>query len=736
VDKVSDILQRLKNVKRVQGGWTAQCPGHDDQSNSLKISEGPDGKVLLHCFAGCTFERIIALVASPKPIESGAYQYRDESGEVLYEVVRKSPKGFAQRRKVGGGWQWNLKDTRRVLYRLPELIVADPNAVVYVCEGEKDADRLFDRGLVATTNSGGAGKWRPEYASFLKGRRVCIVPDNDEPGRAHAVQVARSLVRHAASVRILELPGLAEKGDVSDWLDAGGSGSDFVQLAREAPQFQETAEQPALQPQQAQAPQEPHNAEVERAVIEALMLDNSLVYEAKQLIPAVSMHVQHYRMVFSAMLSLHEEGMPLDTAILTEQLRRDGTLERVGGKAFLDSLVRDFHQVTTIRPYAEILRRHAKARWAIRWADKVKAAMSDDSSDPDEVLSAAMDTLGRAQYASRAIRRPRSIDEMYQDQALRYELFLKGVSNAIPTGFRSIDEKLLGGGLVPSLQYVLAARPSLGKTTLAIDIACNAAEAGYRVHVVTKEMPGPSILDRIVAAKANVERFRLTAGMTQRQYEAAMESLEVMRLVPIVLDDVSDTVGDVDGWLTEAEREGNRVDLLVVDYLQLMAGDGDGRVNEVSGLSRGFKGVAMKFEIPSLIVSQLRRPTQGHEDREPQLSDLRESGQIEQDADCALFLHGDSPEDGVDFFVRDLLCKKQRDGPTGWKRSLDMNGQLVTFRTAQQLGHPAVQQARPAVTPSTIAARRKGGAHAKGLAEAEARGQRKLASHDGPEENF
>lgn len=192
MDRVSDILQRLKNVKRMSDGWTAQCPAHDDNSNSLKISEGSDGKVLMHCFAGCPFEKIIPLVASAKPIESASYPYRDEGGETLYEVVRKEPKGFAQRRKTANGWVWNLKGVRRVLFRLPELIAADPRDTVFICEGEKDVNRLVGLGLVATTNSGGAGKWRSEYSQFLRGRAVCIVPDNDEPGRAHASQVART----------------------------------------------------------------------------------------------------------------------------------------------------------------------------------------------------------------------------------------------------------------------------------------------------------------------------------------------------------------------------------------------------------------------------------------------------------------------------------------------------------------------------------------------------------------
>jgi len=166
------------------------------------------------------------------------YQYRDEQGVLLFEVVREEPKAFKQRRPDGrGGWIWNLDGVRRVLYRLPELLAAPTDAVVYVVEGEKDADALAARGHVATTNPGGAGKWRPEYNEPLRGRRVVILPDNDDQGRTHTQQVAQSQYGVAAEVRILELPGLPPKADVSDWLDAGGTREELDRSAAVALQW-------------------------------------------------------------------------------------------------------------------------------------------------------------------------------------------------------------------------------------------------------------------------------------------------------------------------------------------------------------------------------------------------------------------------------------------------------------------------------------------------------------------
>ena len=162
------------------------------------------------------------------------YRYADAAGVLLYEVVRFEPKDFRQRRPDGrGGWIWNLGDVARVLYRLPELVasVADGRPV-FVVEGEKDADNLAALGVVATTCAMGAGKWRPEYNDALRDRHVFIVPDNDEPGRAHAEQVAEALADVAASVKIVELPGLPPKGDVSDWLAAGGTKEALLTLTQ------------------------------------------------------------------------------------------------------------------------------------------------------------------------------------------------------------------------------------------------------------------------------------------------------------------------------------------------------------------------------------------------------------------------------------------------------------------------------------------------------------------------
>ena len=174
-----------------------------------------------------------------KRIIGAFYDYQGEGGDLLFQVVRYEPKEFKQRRPNGeGGWVWNLEGVNPVLYRLPDLMAADPNKPVFFVEGEKDVERLIAVGLVATTNPMGAGKWRPEYVACLKGRSVVVIPDNDKAGSDHAAAVTVSLQGLAKNVKVLDLPGLPEKGDTSDWLDQGHDIEEFMTLAGAATEWE------------------------------------------------------------------------------------------------------------------------------------------------------------------------------------------------------------------------------------------------------------------------------------------------------------------------------------------------------------------------------------------------------------------------------------------------------------------------------------------------------------------
>ena len=242
--RLQELLYRLQNVRQTGSGYQASCPAHQDDKPSLSVAQG-NGRLLLKCHAGCSFESVrdalgltnedLRSDGRPKALRAtvlATYDYRDEGGTLLYQVVRFQPKGFRQRRPDGhGDWVWNMTGVRRVVYHLPELLASGPDRTVYIVEGEKAADRLASEGLLAICSPGGAGKWRRDYAEHLRGRDVVVLPDNDSPGRDHAEQVSRSLANVAASVRVLALPGLPAKADAYDWLEAGHTGSDLERLA-------------------------------------------------------------------------------------------------------------------------------------------------------------------------------------------------------------------------------------------------------------------------------------------------------------------------------------------------------------------------------------------------------------------------------------------------------------------------------------------------------------------------
>lgn len=220
--------------------WLTKCPAHEDDRKSLSLKIADDGKILVNCFARCSAQKICEALSiemrhmwppSNTPWSDTAtivaeYDYTDEKGELLYQVVRTDPKGFRQRRRIPGGWDWKMGDVRRVLYRLPEVL-ASARPVVIV-EGEKDVDNLRKLGLLATTCAGGASGWRPEYAQSLAGRWCIVVPDNDPPGEEFAAIVATWV----PNAMILRLPGLELKGDTSDWIASGGTAKRFGELAR------------------------------------------------------------------------------------------------------------------------------------------------------------------------------------------------------------------------------------------------------------------------------------------------------------------------------------------------------------------------------------------------------------------------------------------------------------------------------------------------------------------------
>jgi putative DNA primase/helicase len=268
------IAKGLQKPERTAKGWTACCPAHDDSSPSLTIADGNNGYPIVKCHTGCTQDEVIDALKKlelwpefkkkeePKAKKKAplnivkAYDYFDPTtGELIYQVCRLEPKDFRQRKPMpGGGWSWTVPEKDRTLYNLVAVTKADPRKIVFVVEGEKDVDGLAEWDIVATCNSGGAGKWLPRYAEFLRDRHVILIRDNDPqstnkqtgelrwhpdgrpvlPGQDHMDDVGRSLIGIAKSVKLLDLPGLPLKGDFTDWRLAGGTKDALVDLVRNA----------------------------------------------------------------------------------------------------------------------------------------------------------------------------------------------------------------------------------------------------------------------------------------------------------------------------------------------------------------------------------------------------------------------------------------------------------------------------------------------------------------------
>jgi RecA-family ATPase len=243
--QIQDLLSHLSGVKKSSAGWQACCPSHDDKTASLAVSKGEKG-ILLNCFAGCKNKDIVEtmglkmsdLFYDDKPVKAKeiVYDYVNEKGRLMYQVVRKPGKNFPQRRPDGAdGWIYNLKGVAKTIYRLPEVVRAD---TVYIVEGEKDVETLERIGLTATCNSGGAnkGNWKEKFGSYLRGKSVIILPDSDRPGRRHANAIAAKLAGVAKSLKLIELPDLKDGEDVSDWLPRN-SKEELLIIVKDAPEF-------------------------------------------------------------------------------------------------------------------------------------------------------------------------------------------------------------------------------------------------------------------------------------------------------------------------------------------------------------------------------------------------------------------------------------------------------------------------------------------------------------------
>lgn len=404
-----------------------------------------------------------------------------------------------------------------------------------------------------------------------------------------------------------------------------------------------------------------------------------LAWLKKELTPE-RLYVYTNKRIYSAMLDLHEQGEAVTPTAVFELLRDPAITISYMTNLTSPSSAPSF---VPLEPEVRRIVSSARKRAIAKFAEVLKEKALEDIETEDELIGYASNWIDNAKTKLPHSNISRSLSQMVEDQAERYRKWHKGISDAIPTGFDLIDDHLMGGGLVRSGLYVLAARPSMGKSSLALDIAANVAQTGKVVHIVSREMPAASLFDRLHAAHSGVARWKLRKGIYQREYNRLLETLERVAQIPIILDNSSLSVSDIRADLREWERRHLRADLLIVDYIQLLEGKGRSRNDEVGSITRALKGLGMEFQIPILGLSQLTRDND-RQKREPELSDLRDSGEIEQDADAVFFLFGERQEEGAKIYSRWFKCAKQRDGEL-FRVEMTFNGELVTFRSFEQL---------------------------------------------------
>jgi len=417
----------------------------------------------------------------------------------------------------------------------------------------------------------------------------------------------------------------------------------------------------------------PHNLEAERSILGAIILDNHALNAAIEKIRSEDFFLSQHRQIFERMIQLGEKQQAIDVVTLMDDLARRGELESAGGVAYLSQLADGLPRVTNVEHYARIVKEKAVLRSLIFSASAIQEQALAAGDDADVILDRAESVI--FQLAEDRVKAGLiGVKELVRDNYERLEkIFSEGRRiTGLASGYPGLDNET--AGLQPSELIILAARPSMGKTALALNIAENVAlRLREPVAVFSLEMSKESLLLRLLASEARVDAHKFRTGhMGRDDWGKITGALTNLAEAPLWIDDsASSTVMEIGAKARRLKRD-RGLSLLVVDYLQLVVptntGRGSNRQEEVSSISRGLKGLAKELKVPVLVLSQLTRAPE-RDDRKPQLSDLRESGAIEQDADVVLFINRpnfyktDMPEE--DRAKAELIIAKQRNGPTG-----------------------------------------------------------------------
>ncbi|MDY4920398.1 MAG: replicative DNA helicase [Phascolarctobacterium sp.] len=421
----------------------------------------------------------------------------------------------------------------------------------------------------------------------------------------------------------------------------------------------------------------PQNIEAEQSVLGAMLIDKEAIAKATEILTADDFYREAHRVIFNVMLELYNKNEAVDMITVTDILRRDNKLDDVGGIAYITSLANVVLTAANIKFHADIVAEKSVLRQLIHVSTDI-AAMGYEANDEVNVL---LDTA-ESRILEIANRKKRAdftaISDVLMNSVQNIEKLLnnKGGLTGIPTGFNDLDK--LTSGLHPSDFIILAARPSMGKTALALNLVQNVALRAHKrvggeprsVAFFSLEMSKEQLVNRMLCAEANIDSQRLRVGeMNDKDWDSLWVACDIMSKAKIYIDDTAGiTVMDMRSRARRLKAE-HGLDLIVVDYLQLMQGSGKrntsgDRQQEVSEISRSLKALARELDVPVLALSQLSRGVEARQVKRPMLSDLRESGSLEQDADIVAFLYREdyyNPE--TENKHTELIIAKHRNGP-------------------------------------------------------------------------
>ncbi len=419
--------------------------------------------------------------------------------------------------------------------------------------------------------------------------------------------------------------------------------------------------------------QMPQNAEAEASLLGAILIDADALVKIADIVGVQDFYDDRHKHIYEAILALYERRSPIDVLTLSDQLKTAGFLDMVGGPSYLTELTNFVPTATHVEQYADIVAQKAMRRRLIRTSQELTTLGFDESKQLRELIEEAESRLFEVskQHVKQSIVSIETIlansfdrlDELHRD---------KGKIRGIPTGFRDMDGIL--AGLQRSDLFILAARPSMGKTAFVLNLAHNIAiQSKEPVLFFSLEMSKEQLVDRLLSMESGVDAWALRTGnLTDQDFERIGQAMGTLSEAKISIDDTPGV--SVSDLRTKARREAhqNGLGLIIVDYLQLMSGGSrfagsDNRVQEISEISRGLKGVARELNVPVIALSQLSRTVENRSPQIPQLADLRESGSIEQDADVVAFIYREdyyNPET-ENKGIATILIKKHRNGATG-----------------------------------------------------------------------